>query len=165
MGVDSFRASLGLSTLKPNRSRQFQWVLAFGVFDAATPMVGFLLGHSALDWIGSQIGYLGPICFIIYGIYILCFARTQQTEENDHWLILGLPMSFSLDNLVAGAGLGLLAFPPIVSAAILGLMSSLLAWLGLRMGALLVHKLALRAERITGAIFIVVAISLFIDQS
>jgi putative Mn2+ efflux pump MntP len=127
-------------------------------------MVGFLLGHSALDLIGSQIDYLGPICFIIYGIYILWFAPSQQTEENNHWLIWGLPMSFSLDNFVAGAGLGLLAYPPIISAMILGLMSSLLAWLGLRMGALLVHKLATRAERITGVIFIVVAISLFIDQ-
>jgi putative Mn2+ efflux pump MntP len=152
-----------LGTLKLNPARQLLWVLSFGLFDALTPIVGFLLGRSALDLVGSQINYLGPICFISYGIYILFFDRAYTVEENNHWIVLGIPMSFSLDNLVAGVSLDLFVYPPIVSAIILGLMSGLLAWMGLKIGNLFFHKLTMYSERIVGAAFILVALSLFID--
>ena len=166
LGIDSWRASVGLGSVNRDHLRQFRLALTFGVFDAITPLIGLILGHSLLGLVGSWLQYLGPICLAAYGVYVIYFSRrtsTELTDVNQKWIIFGLPLSLSLDNLVAGTGLGLLDFSPIASAAILGLISGLMSWFGLRVGSILIDKLPIRAHLIAGVTLIVVALSLIID--
>src|SRR6266702_2328955 len=100
LSLDSFRVSLGLGALKLRATKQIQIVLAFGLCDA-----------------------LAPLLLCAYGAYVIYVARRyagEEVAEESHWLVLGLPLSLSLDNLVAGASLGMIGFPLLVSVAVIG---------------------------------------------
>jgi len=166
LSLDSFRASLGLGALQLSRSRQLQVVVAFGVCDALAPLIGLLIGKSLLTYVGPWVEHLGPLLLCAYGVYVIYIARryTEREAEADHWMVLGLPLSLSLDNLVAGTTLGMVGFPLLLSVTIIGAMSSLLSFAGLRLGNKAVNLLPSRTEVIGGVVLIVVALSFIVEQ-
>ena len=167
LSLDSFRVSLGLGALRLSRLRQLQIVIAFGVCDALAPLVGLLLGKSLLTYVGPWVEHLGPLLLCAYGVYVVYISRRcvgREAVETDRWMILGLPLSLSLDNLVAGTTLGMVGFPLLLSVVIIGGMSSLLSLLGLRLGSMAVNFLSLRAELIGGVVLIVVALSFILEE-
>src|SRR5689334_25059530 len=127
LSLDSFRVSVGLGTLKLSRLRQFQIVIAFGLCDAIAPLIGLLIGKSLLEFIGPWVEHLGPLLLCAYGVYVIYIARRYAGKEEgdtDRWMVLGLLLSLSLDNLVAGTRLCIIVFPLLLSVAILGSISS-----------------------------------------
>ena len=170
LSLDSFRVSLGLGALRFSRLRQLQIVVAFGVCDALAPLIGLLIGKSLLTYAGAWVEHLGPVLLCAYGVYVIYIARrcakNQEREagDPDHWMVLGLPLSLSLDNLVAGTTLGMVGFPLWLSVAIIGGMSSLLSLAGLRLGKMAVDFLPLKSELIGGAVLIVIALSFMAEQ-
>jgi len=167
LSLDSFRASLGLGTLQLSRLRQLQIVIAFGVCDAVAPLVGLLIGKSLLEVIGPWVQHLGPLLLCAYGVYVVYIARRcagSETGETDRWMVLGLPLSLSLDNLVAGTTLGMIGFPLLISVTIIGAMSALLSFAGLRLGRTAVNLLRIRAELIGGVVLIVIALSFVVQD-
>ena len=164
LSLDSFRASLGLGALKLSRLRQLQIVIAFGVCDAVAPLIGLLIGKSLLEFIGPWVEHLGPLLLCAYGVYVIYIAQRCAGSETDRWMVLGLPLSLSLDNLVAGTTLGMIGFPIVLSVVIIGLMSSLFALAGLRLGKRAVDLLSIRAELIGGVVLIVIALSLVVED-
>ena len=167
LSLDSFRVSLGLGALRLSRLRQLQIVIAFGVCDALAPLLGFLLGKSLLAYVGPWVEHLGPLLLCAYGVYVIYIGRRyadREADNTDRWMILGLPLSLSLDNLVAGTTLGMVGFPLLLSVLVIGGMSSLLALLGLRLGAMAVNLLRLRSDLIGGVVLIVVALSFILQE-
>ena len=164
LSLDSFRVSLGLGTLKLSRMRQLHIVIAFGVCDALAPLIGLLIGKSLLEFIGSWVEHLGPLLLCAYGVYVIYIARRCVESEADRWMVLGLPLSLSLDNLVAGTSLGMIGFPIVMSVAIIGAMSALLSFAGLRLGRTAVNLLRVRAELIGGVVLIFIALSFVVQD-
>ena len=167
LSLDSFRVSLGLGTLKLSRLRQLQIVVAFGVCDAIAPLIGLLIGKSLLEFIGPWVEHLGPLLLCAYGIYVLYIAHRyagKEVGDTDRWLVLGLPLSLSLDNLVAGTSLGMIGFPLMMSVLVIGAMSALFALVGLRLGRTAVNLLKIRAELIGGVVLIVIALSFVVED-
>lgn len=167
LSLDSFRASLGLGTLRLSRWRQLQIVIAFGVCDALAPLVGLVIGKSLLAYVGPWVEHLGPLLLCAYGVYVIYVAQRYtgaEARDTDHWMVLGLPLSLSLDNLVAGTTLGMVGFPLLLSVVIIGAMSSLLSFAGLRLGKTAVKLVPSRTELIGGVVLIVVALSFIVEQ-
>jgi len=163
LSLDSFRASLGLGTLKLSRLRQLQIVIAFGLCDALAPLIGLLIGKSLLEFIGPWVEHLGPLLLCAYGVYVIYIAQ-RYVGDTDRWMVLGLPLSLSLDNLVAGTTLGMVGFPLLLSVTIIGAMSALFAFVGLQLGKTAVNLLPIKAELIGGVVLICVAISFVIQD-
>src|SRR6185503_5487523 len=130
LSLDSFRASLGLGALKLSRLRQLQIVIAFGLCDALAPLIGLLIGKSLLEFVGPWVEHLGPLLLCAYGVYVIYISQ-RYVGDTDRWMVLGLPLSLSLDNLVAGTTLGMVGFPLVLSVTIIGVMSSLFSLAGL----------------------------------
>ena len=167
LSLDSFRVSLGLGTLKLSRLRQLQIVIAFGVCDAIAPLIGLLIGKSLLEFIGPWVEHLGPLLLCAYGVYVIYIAKRcagTETGETDRWMVLGLPLSLSLDNLIAGTTLGMIGFPVLLSVTIIGAMSSLFALAGLRLGKTAVNLLRFRADLIGGVVLIFIALTFVIED-
>ncbi|HKG62367.1 MAG TPA: manganese efflux pump [Pyrinomonadaceae bacterium] len=167
LSLDSFRVSVGLGTLKLSRLRQLQIVIAFGVCDALAPLIGLLLGKSLLEFIGPWVEHIGPLLLCAYGVYVIYIAQRcagTETGETDRWMVLGLPLSLSLDNLIAGTTLGMIGFPILVSVTIIGAMSSLLSLAGLRLGHTTVNLLRIRADLIGGVVLVVIALTFVIED-
>ena len=167
LSLDSFRASLGLGTLKLSRLRQLQIVIAFGVCDALAPLIGLLIGKSLLQTVGPWVEHLGPLLLCAYGVYVIYIAQRctgTETGETDRWMVLGLPLSLSLDNLIAGTTLGMIGFPILLSVTIIGTMSSLFSLAGLRLGKTAVNLLRFRADLIGGVVLIFIALTFVIED-
>jgi putative Mn2+ efflux pump MntP len=167
LSLDSFRVSLGLGTLKLSRLRQLQIVIAFGVCDALAPLIGLLIGKSLLEFIGPWVEHLGPLLLCAYGVYVIYIAQRyagREGGETDRWMVLGLPLSLSLDNLIAGTTLGMLGFPMLMSVVIIGAMSALFAFMGLRLGRTAVNRLQIRAELVGGVVLIAIALSFLVED-
>lgn len=167
LSLDSFRVSLSLGAIKLTRARQAQIALAFALCDGLAPLVGLLLGQSLVKYVGAWVEYLGPFVLGLYGCYVIYVARRcrdSEAGEKDHWLVFGIPLSLSLDNLVAGASLGLIGFPVALSAAVIGTMSGLMSLAGLRLGGVAVRYLPVRAELLGGVALICIALALALEM-
>ena len=85
-------------------------------------------------------GLLGPVVLGGFGLYLLLASPEGEEKAAEGWLCLGLPLTLSLDNLIAGIGLGALGTPILLSAFIIGLISGLLSLLGLCLGSFVVRR-------------------------
>lgn len=167
LSLDSFRVSLGLGAMKLRPVRQAQIVLAFGLCDALAPLVGLLLGQSLVKYTSAWIGHLGPLVLCAYGIYVIYVARRyadKEAQEDGRWMVLGLPLSMSLDNLIAGASLGMIGFPLLLSVSVIGGMSALMSLAGLWLGSAAVNFLKIKTELFGGVALILIAITLALDN-
>lgn len=167
LSLDSFRVSLTLGATKLTRARQAQIALAFALCDGLAPLVGLLIGQSVVTHVGAWVEYLGPVVLGLYGCYVIYVAqrwRDSEEKEQDHWLVFGIPLSLSLDNLVAGASLGLIGFPVLLSVAVIGATSGLMSLAGLWMGSAAVRYLPVRAELLGGVALICIALALALEM-
>jgi len=167
LSLDSFRVSLGLGALKLRPLRQAQLVVAFGLCDGLAPLVGLLIGKSLVRYVGWWTEYFGPLALFAYGVYVIYVAKRyagKEADEPDRWVVLGLPLSLSLDNLIAGASLGMVGFPLMLSVAVIGGMSALLSFAGLRLGGVAANFLRINTELLGGVALVVVSVALAIEN-
>lgn len=166
LSLDSFRVSLGLGALKLSPLRQAQVVLAFGLCDGLAPLIGLLIGQSIVTLIGTWTEPLGPLALFAYGAYVIYVSRryTAEAEEPSRWIVLGLPLTLSLDNLIAGASLGLVGFPLLLSVVIIGGMSALMSLVGLRLGSLVINYMNVKTELIGGIALVCIALVLAFEN-
>lgn len=167
LSLDSFRVSVGLGALKLRPVRQAQLVLAFGLCDGLAPLVGLLIGRSLVRYVGWWTEYFGPLALFAYGVYVIYVAKRcagKEAKEPDRWIVLGLPLSLSLDNLIAGASLGMVGFPLLLSVAVIGSMSALMSVAGLRLGSIAVNFLRINTELLGGVALVVIALALALEK-
>ncbi|MBS1786254.1 MAG: manganese efflux pump [Acidobacteria bacterium] len=163
LSLDSFRVSLALGALKLLPVRQAQIILAFGICDGMAPLIGLLIGQSIVTHIGPWVEHLGPLMLCGYGIWVIYAARRQEgkeAQEEPHWMVLGLPLSLSLDNFIAGTSLGLIRFPVLMSAGVIGAISALMSLAGLFLGKTMGNRLALKSELLGGTALVLIALAM-----
>lgn len=165
LGLDNFRASIALGTLGLRFRRALQVALMFGVWDGLAPLVGVLIGGYFGEAIGPVADYVGPAVMGAYGLYLLVRAlRTEEPEEIDHpWALFGIPLSLSLDNLLAGTSLGLLGYPPGLTAVVFGAITVVLSFVGLYIGRAVNRLIRIRADLVSGVALVVMAAVLALE--
>src|ERR1700730_9047993 len=115
LSLDNFRSSIAIGTIPFGFRRAVQIAVVFGIWDGAAPLAGGVLGHYVGKAIGPIAAYVGPVLLGTYGLYLLFLVlrRPAPDEIDQPWVTLfGMPLSLSVDNLLAGTGLGLLGFSP-----------------------------------------------------
>jgi manganese efflux pump family protein len=161
--LDNFRSSIAIGTIPFSFRRAVQIALVFGVWDGLAPLVGGALGHYVGTVIGPIADYVGPALLGIYGIYLLLGAlRKPAPDEIDQpWVTLfGMPLSLSVDNLLAGAGLGLLGFSPFIPAAAFGAMTAVMSLAGLCIGRFAARLIPIRSDLVSGISLLTAAVVL-----
>jgi putative Mn2+ efflux pump MntP len=164
LSLDNFRTSVALGPLRLRWRRAVQVALVFGFWDGISPLAGVLVGHYVGQAIGPIADYVGPIALGVYGLYLLVqVLRTAAPEELDYrWSLFGLPLPLSLDNIVAGASLGLLGLSPWISAPVFGAITALMSFAGLQLGraASRLIPIRIRSDILSGAALVTMAIVL-----
>jgi putative Mn2+ efflux pump MntP len=163
LSLDNFRSSIAIGTIPFRIRRAIQIAVVFGIWDGAAPLVGGLLGHYFGRLINPIADYVGPALLGIYGTYLLVGAlRKPAPEEIDQpWITLfGMPLSLSVDNLLAGTGLGLLGFSPFVPAVIFAAMTAIMSLIGLFIGRFAARLIPIRADLVSGISLVAAAIIL-----
>lgn len=162
LSLDNFRASIALGTVPFSTKRAVQVALTFGLWDAIMPLIGLLIGRQIGENVGDLAEYVGAAALGGYGVYLVVSAlRNPEPDELDHpWALFGIPLSLSLDNLLAGASLGLLGLSPWVSAAVFGGMTVVLSLAGLLVGRTAARLIRIRSDLVSGVSLIIAAVAL-----
>ena len=94
-----------------------------------------------------------------YALYLVVHAmRTEEAGDLDHPLaILGLPLPLSLDNLFAGASLGVVGASPVTVAVVCGCATLIMSMVGLTLGRLAASKVRIRTDLFGGLVLLVMA--------
>ncbi|MEV7859136.1 manganese efflux pump [Streptomyces hirsutus] len=162
LSLDNFRVSIALGTVPFGLKRAVQVALTFGLWDAIMPLVGLLIGRQIGEFVGGVADLVGAAALGGYGLYLVLSAlRNPEPDELDHpWALFGIPLTLSLDNLVAGASLGVLGLSPWFSAAVFGVMTAVMSLIGLRLGRAAARFIRIRSDLLSGVTLIIAAVAL-----
>jgi putative Mn2+ efflux pump MntP len=164
LSLDNFRVAIALGAFKHTWRRALRIAVVFGLWDGVSPLVGLLIGHYLGQAIGPVADIIGPIVLAVYGLYLIVrslLMKAQAPEEPDDRLVLfGIPLSLSLDNMIAGTGLGLFGFPPVFSATVFGIITALMSLVGLQLGKVVARFIPLRSDLLIGIGLLIVAVVL-----
>jgi putative Mn2+ efflux pump MntP len=162
LSLDNFRVSIALGTVPFGLKRAVQVALTFGLWDAIMPLIGLLIGREIGEAVGDVAELVGAVTLGGYGLFLVISAlRNPEPDELEHpWALFGIPFSLSLDNLVAGASLGLLGLSPWFSAAVFGVMTAVLSLGGLLVGRFAARRIRIRSDLLSGVTLIAAAVAL-----
>ena len=158
--LDNFQSSIGLGTTKPRWRRIVQVAVVFSACDALAPLIGVWAGHFVGRFIGPVAEYAGAAALGAYALYLVMHAiRTDDTGDFDHPLaILGMPIPLSLDNLFAGASLGVVGASAVTVAVVCGCATLVMSLVGLTLGRLTASKVRIRTDLFGGLVLMGMAV-------
>lgn len=162
LSLDNFRVAIALGTVPFGMKRAIQVALTFGLWDAVMPLIGLLVGHEIGESVGNVAEWIGAGALGAYGLFLLISAmRNPEPDEVDHpWALFGIPLTLSLDNLLAGASLGILGFSPWFSAAAFGAITAVMSLVGLQVGRAAARLIRVRSDLLSGITLIIAAVAL-----
>lgn len=164
LALDNFRSSIAIGTVPFGWRRAVQIALVFGVWDALAPLVGGVAGRYLGETIiGHSADYIGPAVLGVYGIFLIIQAiRKPEPDEIDHpWVTLfGMPLSLSLDNLLAGATLGVVGFSLMIPVITFGAATAIMSFAGLVVGKTAAKVIRVRSDLFGGISLLIGAILL-----
>ena len=160
LSLDNFQSSIGLGTTKPPWRRIVQAAIVFSACDALAPLIGVWAGNVLGEYIGDVAEYVGAAALGAYALYLVVHSmRTEETSELDHPLaILGLPLPLSLDNLFAGASLGVVGASPVTVAVVCGCATLIMSMVGLTLGRLAASTVRIRTDLFGGLVLLGMAV-------
>jgi putative Mn2+ efflux pump MntP len=149
LSLDNFRTAVILGPLRFSWPHALKIAVVFGFFDGVAPLAGILLGHDISQQIGGEIAdRAGAIALGLYGLYLIVRAMQTATQEEleaeRRWSIFGLPVPLSLDNVIAGTGLGIAGLSPLVPAMVFGVITILMTLVGLQLGRAISYIIPVR---------------------
>lgn len=162
LSLDNFRVAIALGTVPFSLKRAVQVALTFGLWDGIMPLIGLMIGREIGEAVGDVAEIVGAVALGAYGLYLVTSAlRNPEPDELDHpWALFGIPLMLSLDNLFAGASLGMLGFSPWFSAAVFGLITAVMSLVGLRVGRAAARLIRIRSDLLSGSVLIIAAVVL-----
>jgi manganese efflux pump family protein len=160
LSLDNFRTSIVLGGLKPTVRRSVKTSLIFGLWDGVAPAVGIIVGHYLSEKIDSTADMAAAIGLGAYGIFVVIRAlRSPEHADPDlRWATRGLPLPLSVDNVTAGASLGLAGYSPWLAPVLFGVVTFAMSVAGHQIGRTAAQFIPrLRTDLLTGIAFVAMA--------
>jgi putative Mn2+ efflux pump MntP len=156
MSADSFAAAIsrGIKIRKPNLPQALRIGAVFGIVEAITPVIGWLLGMAANSFITAVDHWIAFIILSIVGGKML--MESLSAPEEDANPKGGLPMLIltaigtSIDAMAVGVTLAFIDVNIWLSALAIGFATFLMATLGIMTGHYIGHRAGKWAEAIGG---------------
>jgi manganese efflux pump family protein len=167
VGLDNLQVSAALGLMAFPPGRRLRLAVAFGLCEGLMPLAGLALGHGLLRALGPWPERVEAAVLLACGAAILLFALRERRPETNaagtsaagrRWLLYGLPLSLSLDNLLAGVALGATGSPLVLSALVIGAVSTALCLAGLFGAARLARRLPGEAGAWSGAFLVLLGL-------
>jgi putative Mn2+ efflux pump MntP len=160
-GVDNFEVSAAVGLSRVPRRRQWSIGAVFAFFEFTMPFVGLMVGNRLSGVLNPVANWLGPSFMLLLGLFIAIRAakginQVELLQQNR--ILFPLALLFSLDNLMAAVGFGAFGYPVLVTAAIMGICSSCMCFLGLFAGDLIGRLVPKRIEYVTACYLIGLAV-------
>ena len=165
LSLDNFRTSLVLGGLKPSLMRSIKTSAIFGVWDGLAPLVGIIVGHFLSDKISSTADIVAAIGLGLYGLFVVVksLVSPEAADPDLRFATRGLPIPLSVDNVAAGAALGIAGFSPWLAPPLFGLVTFWMSFAGHQIGKTAVTFIPrIRTDLLTGIAFVAMAVFLVV---
>ncbi|KFN03228.1 manganese efflux pump [Bacillus clarus] len=157
LGMDAFSVSLGMGMMRL-KIRQILYIgMTIGIFHIIMPFIGMILGRFLSERFGHIANVSGAILLIGLGFYIVYSSILENDETRSTPAGIGLfifAFGVSIDSFSVGLSLGIYGAQMIITILLFGLISMLLAWIGLLIGRHAKGMLGTYGEVIGGIILV-----------
>jgi putative Mn2+ efflux pump MntP len=160
LGLDNFRTSVVLGGLKPTWRTSIKTSAIFGLWDGLAPVVGLLIGAYFSTQIEEPADMIGAAGLAAYGLWITIKAlRSPEHADLDmktarRWL----PLPLSLDNVAAGAALGLAGYSPWLAPFLFAFTTFVMSVAGHQLGRTIASFIPrIRTDLLTGIVLLAMA--------
>ena len=165
LSLDNFRTSIVLGGLKPTLLRSVKTSFIFGLWDGIAPLVGILIGDYLSNKVDSTADMVAAIGLAGYGLFVVVRAllSAEHADPDLRFATRGLPLPLSVDNVAAGASLGLVGFSPWLAPVLFGMITFVMSVAGHQIGRTAAHFVPrIRTDLLTGIAFVAMAVFLVV---
>lgn len=173
MSSDAFAAALGkgAAMTRPTLLQALRVGLIFGVVEAFTPIVGWLIGSAASRYIQAWDHWIAFILLGALGLHMIWKARAEDEEKaagdsgaGNVFTLALTGLATSIDAMAAGVSLAFVQAPILVVAAVIGACTLAMVTLGVMAGRALGAMIGRRAELVGGVILILVGAAILYEH-
>lgn len=171
LGVDAFSVAIGIGAANYKRSWApiLRLSIAFGVFQFAMPVAGWLAGSTVVDMIAAFDHWIAFVLLALVGGKMIRegFETESNPEKGDQtsgWPLLFLSIATSIDALAVGFSFSLLKTPILFPAVIIGIVCFGMTALGMLFGKGLAKLFGKKVEIIGGLVLIAIGIKILIEH-
>ncbi|MBF0359412.1 MAG: manganese efflux pump [Oligoflexia bacterium] len=182
LSIDAFAVSIscGLKLKKLTYEKYFKIALAFGLFQALMPLLGWSIGHLIKNFISQYANIIAFTIFLILGLKTVVHAYTSKptitsscdsSSSDSHSCtcnnlrcLMGLSVATSIDAFLIGPILALYDLNIFISTSIIGIVTFLICFCGPIIGYRLGDIFGKKAEFVAGIILIIIAIKTLLGK-
>ncbi|WP_060484611.1 manganese efflux pump MntP [Pseudomonas sp. NBRC 111123] len=172
MSTDAFAAAIGKgsSLHKPRLAEALRTGLIFGVIEALTPVIGWLLGQAASQYVEQWDHWIAFALLLLLGAHMVHAGLKPDDEEvekqsqHSFWILAVTAVATSIDALAVGVGLAFVDVNIWVAAAAIGLATMTMVTLGTMLGRALGSVVGKRAEIVGGIVLMLVGATILYEH-
>ena len=172
MSTDAFAAAIGngSSLHTPRLTEALRTGLMFGVIEAITRVIGWLIGQAATRWVAEWDHWIAFTLLVILGLHMIYNGLKHDDEEEEKsgqhsFLILAVTaFATSIDALAVGVGLAFVDVNIWVAAGAIGLATMTMVTLGVMLGRVLGAVVGKRAEIVGGVVLMIVGSTILYEH-
>jgi len=142
--------------------------LYFGVFQAAMPLIGYYAATFFADSIESYDHWIAFALLTFLGARMIIgsFKDDEGTESDslNYRVMLPLAVATSIDALAVGISFAVIRTDIVPAVVIIGIVTFVIAMLGVRIGSIFGSKISSRAELAGGIILILIGVKILLEH-
>lgn len=165
VGLDNLGTAIAIGVSGVDGHLRLRIGVIFGLFEAAMPLVGLLLGGSVAHDLDGKTKILAGSVLCVAGVYAMVSAlrggdRQEVQSPPNTGRIVALGAALSVDNVAVGFALGAYHVDVLVAALVIASVSVALSLIGLEVGTRVGERLGGRSELVGGALLILVGVAI-----
>ena len=171
VGLSNLAAAIGIGAGGVDRRTRLRVAIIFGVFEAAMPVIGLLIGHGLASSLGRAVDWLAAVLLILVGCASIVTglraraaapanARPPSGERPGIPRLLVSGFALSLDNVAAGFALGSYQVGVLAGVVVFGVVSAAMSLAGLEFGARISSRAGQAGQVIGGVIIAGVGVAI-----
>ena len=160
----------GLGMTRVNRKQAVMIALFFGVFQGGMPLIGWALGTQFEQYIVSVDHWIALILLGLIGGNMIreSFGKEEEEAEMDAPLnykeLTLMAVATSIDALAVGVTLAFLRVNIVPAVSFIGVITFVMSLAGVYVGNFFGARYKKRAERLGGAILILMGLKIFLEH-
>jgi putative Mn2+ efflux pump MntP len=169
--LDTFAVAAALGMTRPTGAQRIRFSLLFAAFEGGMPVIGLVVGTGLGRVIGDWSEYVAIAALVGLGAYMLWVRADNADQDRVRKLaasrgpaVIALGLSVSLDELAIGFSLGLLNVPIVPAIVLIAAQALVVSQVGFALGSRVGAAAREGADRLAGAVLIVIAGSLLVGR-
>ena len=170
LAMDAVAVSIvnGISISNIKNKDALKIAFFFGLFQAAMPLLGWSLGNEFKEILSAYDHWIAFGLLLAIGLNMIresCKPHNEKQKDNlQFYMLIAMSIATSIDAFATGFGLSLLSINIYISILVIGFVTFILSFLGVKFGKQLGCKTSKKVEVTGGIILILIGIKITIEH-